>query len=182
MFRAEGCLPRPSPTCLTFYRAYAVARCRTRPAFHHKQRSHWHLRVTVSTPTVLVYPTEIGWSRIDYASYQAIMIVEQNGISHPTPSPTPVEPATGRAVGLRPTGFVPPPLMARLQERRELLSRPSRLELTVAASSGDIDRRVVVGVQPPATDPTAKRLLYGAIAPVDKMATRAFLRGIGALD
>jgi hypothetical protein len=175
MFRVERCLPRPSPTCSTFYRAYAVARCRTRPAFHHKQRSHWQLRVTVSTPTVLVYPTEIGWSRIDYASYQAIMIVERNSISYPTPSPTPVEPATGRAVGLRPTGFVSPALMARLQQRLELLSRSTGLELAVTESGSDVDRRVVIGVHLPATDPTAKRLLYWAIAPIDEVTAWALL-------
>src|SRR5262245_21788784 len=70
--------------------------------------------------------------------------------------------------------------MARLQERLELLPCFSSLDLAVTASSGDIDRRVVVGVHPPATDPTAKRLLYWAIAPVDKMAALRLLRRVGA--
>ncbi len=65
--------------------------------------------------------------------------------------------------------------MARLQERLELLSRLGGLDLAIAESRGDIDRRIVVGVHLPATDPTAKRLLLGAIAPVDKMTALTFL-------
>ncbi len=65
--------------------------------------------------------------------------------------------------------------MARIQERLELLPRFGGLDLAVAESGGDIDRRVVVGVHLPATDPTAKRLLLWAIAPVDEVTARALL-------
>ncbi len=63
MVRAEIGLPRPLPTCLTFYRTSAVSRCRTRPASHHKLRSHWHLREPVSIRMVLGYPTVKELSR-----------------------------------------------------------------------------------------------------------------------
>ena len=65
--------------------------------------------------------------------------------------------------------------MARLQERLELLPCLSGLDLAITASGSDIDRRIVIGVHLPATDPTAKRLLCWAIAPGGKMAARALL-------
>jgi hypothetical protein len=68
-----------------------------------------------------------------------------------------------------------PPLMARIQERFELLPRLGGLDLAVAKSSGDIDRRIVVGVHLPAADPAAKRLLPWAIAPGDKVTAVTFL-------
>ena len=72
--------------------------------------------------------------------------------------------------------------MARIQERLELLSGFGDLDLTVAASSGNVDRRVVVGVRLPATDSAAKRLLFWAVASGDKMAALTFLGSVGALD
>src|SRR5262245_46163182 len=70
--------------------------------------------------------------------------------------------------------------MARLQERLELLSCLGGLDLMVAQSRGAVDRRVVIGVHPPATNATTQRWGRGALDPVDKMAARAFLRRVGA--
>ena len=49
--------------------------------------------------------------------------------------------------------------MARIQERLELLSGFSGLNPAVAESGSDVDRRVVIGMCLPATDPATKRLL-----------------------
>jgi hypothetical protein len=67
MIRAERSLPRLSPTCLTFYRTYAVSRRRIRLAFHHEQRSHWRLRVTIPIRAILVYQTAKELSRVQRA-------------------------------------------------------------------------------------------------------------------
>src|SRR5262245_36407460 len=71
--------------------------------------------------------------------------------------------------------------MARGEERVELRSAPGRLELTVPQTPGDVERRVLIGVRLPATDPAAKRLLLWAIASGHIVTPLAFLRGIGAL-
>src|SRR5215831_20791488 len=72
--------------------------------------------------------------------------------------------------------------MARLRERLEHLPCRGRCDLTVAASRGEIDRRGVVGIHPPATDTTATRLLLWAMASGDQMAAWARLCPNGALD
>src|SRR5215831_8077062 len=72
--------------------------------------------------------------------------------------------------------------MARLRERLELLPCRGRCDLAVAASRGEIDRRGVVGMHPPATDTTATRVLLWAMASGDQMAAWARLCPNGALD
>jgi hypothetical protein len=59
--------------------------------------------------------------------------------------------------------------MARLKERFELLSGYGDLDLAVTASRSDVPCGMVVGADPPATDPTAKRLLVWAIVPGDAL-------------
>ena len=72
--------------------------------------------------------------------------------------------------------------MARFQERLEFLPCLGGLDLAIAESRGDINRGIMVGVRLPAAYPTAKRLLFWAIAPSYVMTTLTFLRGVGALD
>src|SRR5712691_9745503 len=101
---------------------------------------------------------------------------------HFSPSPTPVNERTGRAVGLRPTVLSLPCVMPLHQQGFDRLPPFAGLQSAIPDTPCYIGSRIEISMCFIATHLTAKRLLVGPIGAIDIMAHAALLGRIGTLD